>query len=308
MTVRKSMRSYHNCCKYVLPLFLFSLLVVMLSPVYAQQSVAEEEQAFYRSKHYIPIKGEQDSDYPKAVYVVTDDVTIKPDKTMTFMPGTVVLLKKDTRITVAGRLICQGTGKSPISFCRLENGKYLIPLDPSVDSRWDGVFVTAGGSVEFTHTNVSGSKYGVDADKAAGVVMLDSVSFRDNKFQNLQVAGKNVGIRDSQVIFFSSKAAGIDTAAEMLLSKSSKPVLSLRTTARISSGVVCAAGIILGIIGLVQNSTNYDLYTKANDPMHTNAADVALYRQRAESGRNLGIAGAVCAAVGAAGFIVTFTF
>lgn len=289
------------------------LCTLLCTFCFSQMSIEEEENAYYRSKRYIPIKGEQESDYPKGIYLVTDDVVVEKGKTMTFMPGTVVLFKKDTRITIQGRLICQGNAKAPITFCRFDNDKYLIPLENGIDARWDGLFVAGDGSLEFSHSNISGSKYGIEAEDAKSVIALDTVVFRDNKFQNLKVADVTLIVPENQFVFYSSKrsqglvqklGAYLDSTQERIQKASN----AWKLPVRIGLAALAVSGAVAGVYGLSEYDKYNDLYEQTRIPGTGVAQKVAQYDTKRKSGANTGIVGAVLCAIGLAGFSVTFAF
>jgi hypothetical protein len=267
----------------------------------AQTDAADEETAFYRNNHYIPIKGEQDSDYPRGVYCVTDDVVIKKGKTMTLMPGTLVLLKKDTRITVEGRLICQGSRAAAITFARLANDKYLIPLDPSVDARWDGIFVADSGSVEISFTNITGSKYGLENTQASGAIILDTVLFKDNKFQNLKVAGNLICVPENKSIFYSSRMSAANAGGHV--SPETKKQTNWKPTLRIGFGALALAGAVLYAAEFSQAA---DYQKKSNDAITSD--DAKAYDKKANDDAKMGNIGGIIGILGAIGFTVTFLF
>jgi len=293
------------------------LIFALLAPEFsfAQSDPAEEETAFYRSKHYIPIKGEQDSDYPKGVYLVTDDVVIKKGRTMTFLPGTLVLFKKDTRITVEGRLICQGTPKGAITFGRLANEKYLIPLDSGVDARWDGIFVAESGSVEIRFADITGSKYGLENDQANGTIILDTVMFQDNKFQNLKVGGNSICVPEDKFVFYSSRNGGGlngNKNGNGLSVGDAKRPFNWKLSMRIGSGAIALAGGALYVAESIVAADNQ----KKLDAVHTTNTnnnqltrdEAANYEKKVKDAANIGNAAGIIGILGAVGFAVTFFF
>jgi hypothetical protein len=286
----------------------FALMSVPMLPLpcFTQMNPSDEEAAYYRSKHYIPIKGEQDSDYPRGVYLVTDDVVIKKGKTMTFMPGTQVLLKKDTRITVEGRLICQGNPKGTITFGRLENEKYLIPLDAGVDARWDGIFVAESGSVEISFSYITGSKYGIENVQANGTIILDSVMFRDNKFQNLKVAGNLICVPEDKYVFYSSRTNSAQIKVKNvgdLSSGDTKKPIGWKFPVRIGCGALALAGGALYVTELVVSGD----YQKKSDAAK-DSTSVRQYFNKAENAARVGNIAGIFALLGTIGFTVTFFF
>jgi hypothetical protein len=285
-----------------------ALTYTYLAPVssFAQANAADEETEYYRSKHYIPIKGEQDSDYPRGVYLVTNDIVIKKGKTMTFLPGTLVLFKKDTRITVDGRLICQGNPNGTITFGKLANEKYLIPLDEGVDARWDGIFVTDSGSVEISFTYITGSKYGLENDQANGTILLDTVMFKDNKFQNLKIGGSRIRVPEGKFVFYSSRTGnpydGMKIAGGRLSGENKKRT-NWKIPLRIGCGAVALGGVAVYAAEMLAASDNQKKSDNA-----TNQNDAVDYLTKADNAAALGNSAGIIGVLGAIGFSVTFFF
>jgi hypothetical protein len=293
-----------SLCKFIFSTLTYAYLAPLSS--FAQMNPADEETAFYRGNHYIPIKGEQDSDYPKGVYLVTDDVVIKKGKTMTFMPGTMVLLKKDTRITVEGRLICQGNPMGTIMFGRLANEKYFMPLDAGVDARWDGIFVAESGSVEISFSSITGSKYGLENNQASGAIILDTVVFKDNKFQNLKVAGNLICVPEDKSIFYSSitsaPRSGMKNTVGPIPSEDKKQA-NWKIPLRIGCGALALAGSALFVTELVVSGN----FQKKSDAAR-DSADATGYYNKASDASKVGNLGAILGLLGVIGFTVTFFF
>lgn len=277
--------------------------------IFAQTSLGDEEQAYYQSKHYIPIKGEQDSDYPRGVYLVTDNVEVPKGKTMTFMPGTLVLFKKDTKITVNGRLICQGNPKGTITFGKLSNDKYFIPLDSSVDARWDGIFVTDSGSAEISFSYITGSKYGLETDTVNhGRVMLDTVMFRNNKFQNLKVAGNVINVPENQFVFYSTQE---DSPFKIGKNKQGNGKITLghnqsqrwKLPVQIGLG---ALGLIGGAVYVTERIAAADYQKKSDNSNVPN--DVVNNYNKGQDAATISNYSLLLGIIGALGFTVTFFF
>jgi hypothetical protein len=294
------------------PVMAILLCASVRVPIAQTTSQEDEERTFYQDKHFIPIKGEQDSDYPKGTYLVTDDVMVKKGRTMTFMPGTTVLFKKDTRILVEGRLICQGNSNGMITFGRLANDKYFIPLDTGVDTRWDGIFVAESGSVEISFSCIADSKYGVESKENAGAVVLDSVLFRDNKFQNLKVGATAVPVVENQFVFYSSKMTNPQRAQDVKAQDGQTGAVNIqpqrhrinwKLAGRIGLGAAALAG---GILYLAERSAALDNQKKSDNA--TNQKDAIQFSDKAQSAAGAGNAGMAVFLICTLGLSVTFFF
>jgi hypothetical protein len=289
---------------YVAPVF----LSLFFRETFAQTDIGDEEQSYYQGKHYIPLKGEQDSDYPRGVYLITDDVVVPQGKTMTFMPGTLVLFKKDTRISVTGRLICQGNSKGTITFARLANDKYFIPLDPGVDARWDGIFVGDSGSIEFSFTYINGSKYGIENVLISnGTILLDTVMFQNNKFQNLKVEDNRIDVPENKFIFYSSKyftpVKARKKAVAPLMTPEQKRASAWKAPVRITLGLLALAGAAAYAVERVAAED----YQKKSDAA-SNTSQGGQYQKKGEDAALIGNIGGIVGIAGAVGFTITLFF
>jgi hypothetical protein len=291
--------------------FLKSVVLIFLFcyTCFSQINLKAEEEEYYKNKHYTILKGEQESDYPRGVYLVTENVVIKEGKTMTFMPGALVLFKKDTRMTVKGRLICKGSPSATITFARLANDKYFIPLDSNVDARWDGIFVSDSGNVELSFCNINGSKYGIEATASyRGIMVIDTVMFVDNKFQNLKIGNTVIDIPEKHYVFFSSLKFNPNKPEESYKVVSSnyvppKKVYKWKKPVQFTCGGVALAGLAAyGVCSYMaydyQNKSN-----KASNPQEAND-----YYNKGKTMANIGNAGLIVGILGTIGFSVMFFF
>jgi hypothetical protein len=81
---------------------------------------------------YVGQSIDQNSTWTKSnsPYIITTDILIKKDITLTIQPGTKVFFSKETQMTIAGNLIAKGNKGQKISFTGLNN------------SDWNGFFFT----------------------------------------------------------------------------------------------------------------------------------------------------------------------
>ncbi len=277
-------------------LFLFSL-----SPVFGFEVTAQEDE-FYREKGYVVLNGEQDGEYPKAVYLITQKVTVPPEKTMILHPGSILLFKKDTRIIVRGELICRGAETAEITLGKLDNQKYYFPLAPELETRWDGLFLEESATLEAAFTTISQSKYGITASANHGAINLESVTFIDNKFHDIRVADAKVDYSEGHTLFERIEPGGTPTPP-VPPEPERRAVPQWKIAASIGSGAVVAGGVILA--ALFHNKVvGYE--NEYNDL--TDGGEIAAVKQKRKSaliGRGVGLGLAV---LGAGGVTVTILF
>jgi hypothetical protein len=185
-------------------LVVLSLLVLYCPMVTAQvDDFSKEEADYFRSQKIYPLVArEQDGDYPRSTYLIPHDITVPRGKVLTLYPGSTLLFKKDTRLIVKGKIIAKGKDRNPVLFCKLDNSDYYTPVDSMVDTKWDGIFVEDSGRIEFQYAHVTDSKYGITLSGPVGDIVLDSVQFYENRYQNLKVGKKEIKVTTYQNMFY----------------------------------------------------------------------------------------------------------
>jgi hypothetical protein len=300
---------------------LLSLVALFCSVVEAQvDDFSEEEADYFRSQKIYPlVVREQDGDYPRSTYLIPHDITIPRGKVMTIYPGCTLLFKKDTRLIVKGTVIAKGKEANPVLFCKLDNSDYYTSVDSMVDTKWDGIFVKDSGRIEFQYTHVTNSKYGVVLDGPVGDVILDSVQFYENRYQNLKVGQKEITVKPYQNMFYKTNgildgtklSSGISDSIKTRpdMSVKEKPPVSKslrRFRATMWTGIV--AGGLIGVSGHFihikyhKRYDNVDEYSK--DPVKT----VTKYRTISKIGEGMRIGGAGLAGLSIIGLTISIAF
>lgn len=174
-----------------------------------QTDVSEEEIAFFREKGMQPfLAAEQDGDYPSGTYLVLKDLVIEQGKVMTLYPGSMIFLKKDARIIVKGKLVCQGKPEARVIFEKLDNYSYFNPIDTSIGTWWDGLYVEDSATLEMSFTEVNSSKYGIIAKPNAASLALDSIQFYNNKYHSIRFGSEIPDVPDNEMITI--RRSGLD--------------------------------------------------------------------------------------------------
>jgi hypothetical protein len=283
----------------------FLLIMWCIMNVGAQLSPEDEEKAFYEEKGYMLLYGKQYGDYPSNVYLVTDDVIVEKGQTLTLYPGTVVLFKKNTRIDVHGSLICQGKRDGSIILKKLDNKDYFYTLETDMPTWWHGITAAESASVEISYSYIQQSKFGIEADKACRSIILDTVKFSDNRYQNLKIGDMAIAIPDEKFFCFNSETKPFKVSLGL---EKQKPVKEKRprtwkTPARIIFSSIALGGAAALAVFEYRALDYKDQYNNSGFTPETDRL-----REKTEEnilGRNIAF---VVTAVGAVGFGITIPF
>ncbi|HMA65651.1 MAG: hypothetical protein ACM31E_02055 [Fibrobacterota bacterium] len=178
---------------------LLSVAGTFFKTVAQDTAIDRSEIEFYQAKNIQPfISSEQDGDYPAGTYLVLHDLKIAKGKIMTLYPGTKILFVKDSRLIVEGLLICQGKGDEQVVFDKLDNRDYYQPVDSTLDTWWNGVYVADSATIEMKHAWIKNSKYGLVIDNAASSVNLDTVYMQNNKYHSLRFGDELPNVADQR--------------------------------------------------------------------------------------------------------------
>jgi hypothetical protein len=263
----------HNKPFYITSCFLF-LLIALSSVVSAQEDLKTAEYEFYQKQGYMPISGEQYGDYPGKVYLITSDIIVPSGKTLTFYPQSTLILTKDTKIIVHGKLIAAGTPTGLITITNHKKTDYYLPIDTTKEPRFDGINLLDSGIVEMSYVSYSKGRYGIQAAGKNSMLILDTVMFWDNKYFNVRINGDVIAIPNDKYISYNSN----EPQTVIDLSKKSNPDSSenkisipaapvkqsapWKAPVRISLGVLTAAGAGMAVFSEVK-ARDYNKKTKA---------------------------------------------
>lgn len=280
-----------------------SIIVIILFPglIFSQLSSEDQENAFYRQEGYMLISGEQYGDYPAHIYLVTEDVIVDTGQTLVFYPGTIVLFKKNTGIIVKGSFICQGNDQGTVILKKLDNDKYFHPLKPHMPTWWNGINVAPNAQVELSHTRISESKFGIEADAEVKAILLDSVVFKENRYYNMKIGDSITVLPDDQCISFNSELQSsviIDNKEVKLITKRD------RGHWKIPVGIVLGSTVVIGasVAAYFHNQALvYHNKAKSDTDSATFEYHVDLQKDK-ELKRNISM---VIASIGAVGLIIT---
>jgi hypothetical protein len=244
----------------------------------------------------IELSGEQDGLYGKADYLVTSDVIIRKDSTLTFEPGCIIRFRPQTALIVEGRLYCPGLADRQI---------VLLGARPSTgdtaQSRWRGIQVDSGASLLMSSVYMSGSSYGIKASAQCDSIGLQHTAFEDITGAAVRVGGTDAGVTKGKSVdyaySFRTEMAG--NAAE----HARPPTKRWRTALRVTCASVAVVGVAAAVGGDVQLGRYADEYHKSRDTQRVDEL-----HQKMENMATVRTIGIIVAGVGAAGFGVTLFF
>lgn len=313
-------------------------LLSLVLPTVAQMTNQETEEAnYYRNKGMQPLVAyQQDGDYAPDTFLIPHDITVQKGKVLTFYPGCTILFTKNAMLVVQGTLICLGSVDAPVIFKKLDNKDYVNSIDPRIETRWDGIYLSDSSKLEMAHTNISDSKYGIVVSGSDVHMALDSVTFRDNKFQNVRIGNRMLKVAEKRPVTFRypeqegvfADPAKVVTATESIQQhqrsshKTAHPVFRVVTG---TMGVVGIAGSIGGYYFYDKNKKRENQTTDASNALvsswnHQAPSEAQLVEYRAvhekitpyEDRKNLFLVGSATAGalalLSACGFIWTFYF
>ena len=124
-------------------------------------------------------------------YHISGNAVVESDATLTIEPGTTVFFDEGARLTVAGRLIAEGTIHDPIWFTRV----------PGSSSTWRGIqFLQSMRSNRIQHAVVA---YAVSDDGMVGIdgsqLELDYVTFEHSDSRRIRSVDSSLTVRNSNV-------------------------------------------------------------------------------------------------------------
>jgi hypothetical protein len=128
--------------------------------------------------------------YSERPYLVTSNIEVPPDRTVTIEPGTVLLFKNFSGLHVRGRLIARGTPEKPIVFTSEYDRRYNPSSSRDANPfDWDGIYMTLNSlGSQLTHVTISYSVYCITSESK--FIRLEPLTVIDN--------GKSVIMIDQQ--------------------------------------------------------------------------------------------------------------
>jgi hypothetical protein len=293
------------------------LCIIAFSTYSSGQSTdsPQDEFQFYRDAGIQPLVNvDQGGDLAPGTYLVPHDIIIAKGKVLRIHAGTKILLTQNAMLVINGKLLCSGTPIAPIEFRKLDNDKYREPMDPRVETRWDGIYLPDSATLKMRNTIIADSKYGIVVSGKDVAMAFDIVRFVNNKFQNVKIGERTMKISENtpvvfnypeqQVIFV--EPAAVLNATETIQQKKGQPHATEYPQLRGAMAVCAGAGLILGAAGVYTFHKYEPLLSSAN--ASKNETDQAHFRSLTTAGSVSGIIGGLLFGIGVAGFTWTIFF
>ena len=287
----------------------FYFLLAFFSVAVAQQDEVRQKIEYYRAKGIEPLLGGvQEGQLASGTYLIPHDIMIEKGKTLTLAPGTKILFTQNALLAVNGALICEGTASSPVTFDKLNNEWYYRPIDPRLETRWDGIYLPDSAVCRMKNTIVTNSKYGIVVSGKDVSMAFDSVIFTGNKFQNVKIGNQVMKISEnSPVVFNYPEQRGVFVEPVAVVNATETIQANHLETHRTSYPALRIVMGITGGIGLVCGTAGFLMVRKSLAGVDEETISDEIVR-KANAGRTVGITGAILFGIGTGGFVWTLFF
>jgi hypothetical protein len=249
--------------------------------------------------------------HKKIPYLITSNIEVPLDRTVTIEPGTVFLFKNFTGLHIRGKLLARGTENAPIVFTsefdKNYNGQAKREANPF---DWDGIYMTsdAMGS-QFTNCTIAFSVYCISS--STKYLRLDPLVVKDNGKNIITIEDVEYPLTDSTFSYSIDKTDAFKDGIPIELFRD--PVAKKRNTFRILGTVLFAGGLVSSIYYATEmnkantqleqiSGSDFDNLNKNSSSAWKKAEDKTLTNKLLLS------SGVFVTLVGIASFSWTFTF
>jgi hypothetical protein len=222
----------------------FLLFFCFTSLVYAQKSDFEKPITFDTLIGTLPSLI-RCNDRP---YIVTSNIEVPPDRTVTIEPGTVLLFRNFSGLHVRGRLIARGTPEKPIVFTSEFDRQYNPSSTRNANPfDWDGIYMTLNSlGTQFTHVVIAYSVYCITSESK--FIRLDPLTVIDNGKSVITIDQQEYPLTDT---LFTYTLDNVDIS-DKKLNLFRDPVAKKRTIFRILGSTLMLGGAVGGIYYAVE--------------------------------------------------------
>lgn len=283
----------------------FLLFFCISSMVYAQNSDSQKSGSFDTLIGTLPSLIR----YSERPYLVTSNIEVPPDRTVTIEPGTVLLFKNFSGLHIRGRLIARGTAEKPIVF----TSEYDRQYNPSSAREanpfdWDGIYLTLNSlGTQLTHVTIAYSVYCITSESK--FIRLDPLTVIDNGKSIITIDQQEYPLTDT---LFTYTLDNYDISGKVI-NLFKDPIAKKRTVFRILGTTLMLGGAATGIYyALELNKDSKDLQNLSktnfvNLNTHT-SADWKKYNENVKNDKWF-IGGSSLVLLGGLAFFTwTFTF
>lgn len=253
-------------------------------------------------------------------YLIKSEIIVPQDSTLRIAAGTKLFFEQFTGIKVKGKLYCEGTVDSPITFTSIKDFGNREEKAEAFD--WNGVEISKeSDSIFITNTIIKNSTYGVVIQDTVTRIKLENVEFTSIGDVTLSRKGEEIIIEDGKPFTMlwniRSQEKGInieikDSVNTAELNAQSETVNLIGKEeikknrfiiTRISAASICLAGVSILIINSIDKNRIEKAYENATDSYKRNELQEKFEKRSA--GQTIGI---VLGAIGVNGFAMTFFF
>lgn len=280
------------------------------SVIQAQHNTNPTPESLFYSKSGIQTldNSSQYGDLAPGTYLVSHDILIEKGRTLSLYPGTRILLTQNAMIVVNGTFRCTGTTDAPVFFQRLDNTKYFQPIDPRVETRWDGIYLPDSAVLEMRNTIISDSKYGIVVSGRHVRMRFDSTLFINNKFQNVKIGDRMLKVPQHSPFVFhypEERAIFVEPVAVKNVTETIQQKNKQQSSAtsypklRTAMTIVAGAGLAAAVTGFVVHRQCMNRYNETVDEKYLSGSD---------AGSAIAVGGAIIFGIGAVGVGWTFFY
>lgn len=251
-------------------------------------------------------------------YLIKSEIIVPQDSTLRIAAGTKLFFEQFTGIKVKGKLYCEGTVDSPITFTSIKDFGNREEKAEAFD--WNGVEISKeSDTIIISNTKIKNSTYGVIIQDTVTRIKLENVEFTNIGDVTLSRKGEEIIIEDGKPFTMlwniKSQGKGIEikdsvNTAELNAQSETVNLIGKEEIkknrfiiTRISAASICLAGVSILIINSIDINRIEKAYEKATDSYKRNELQEKFEKRSA--GQSFGI---VLGAIGVNGFAMTFFF
>ncbi len=265
-------------------------------------------------------------------YLVVADIMVSPGATVTIEPGVALLFQDFTGINIHGALNAEGTADAPVVFTSANNREHNphSTIRPAAYD-WNGITITQSGvGSHFSHCIIEYSLFGINA--LTEQFILKDCRFRSNGRSDLTIKGEEVAVSKApfshgEILDPStpppppspSPQPPLGTLDTVQVEQRSRPEQPSRSPGKIVLRSASLSFLVAGTAVAAWKGTDYleskqrfQRLDNSTDPDNLQRADIAQAWEDARKKRDNDLLAAAVAAgvaaLGASGFIISFTF
>lgn len=295
--------------------FLALMISALTIKVFGQAGDFTDNEKHFADKGFTALSGSVHGSISGSV-VLSGEIVVGQNHSAVIEPGTVLMMTRDARITVKGKLRANGDWKNQISFLPLRWEDYSDPPPLDLPLSWDHIRVEAGGELALKFTRIDNSRMGIVIEEQASLVRLDTVWLSNIEHSALKIGNEELRIESDSLIESYVYAPDQSSAHHQpfsLLTRTIPPLRKHEPRATyipfVSSALVYGAGVL---ISLRYESRYRDLEWertiagKWTQVSPQRKAQVNSIEKELDDLRPVVTLGDVLMAAGAVGFVVTF--